>query len=353
MSVKIGNAKYGGTKKQYFKLKEGASTFRILPPLGDLADDGVWSQYYRVHYGYTNSAGKSRPFESSLVKSQKGEVEIPDAAVDRFNKLKSRLDEALKAGDKKTADALKKLVGAKDSRYNLDNNHYMNAIDLQGNIGVLKLRHTAKKALDLLIRKLRDKGVDPLSQDNGRFFTFTRSGQGRETAFAVEVFKQAMQIQDVGEVEREVVHKLTPDIIQRLGTEAAQLDKLFKTPTAAQIDQIVNESNLQTGVSANIDEILGYKKEETAGDGDAEADEVESFTGNTTSTGAGGTAETQQPVATAPAPAPAAKPAAIVETKVETKPEPKKATPATAPTTTAQKVSEMSDDEFLDSLGLK
>ena len=257
--MKMGKAKYGGNKKAYFKLKEGDSTFRILPPLGDLADEGVWSLYYRVHYGYSNAAGKSRPFESSLVKNAKKMVEVPDAALERLEKLKAKYEEAKKAGDKKVTEMLGKLVSESKSKYNLDNNHYMNAIDTQGNIGVLKLRHTAKKALDVEIRKLREKNIDPLDPDSGRFFTFTRTGMGRETTFAVKVTTKTILVDGVGEVEQAIVHKLDEATIGRLKNEAAELQKLFKKPTAEQIDQIVAESNLQTGVSPNIDAILGYE----------------------------------------------------------------------------------------------
>lgn len=340
--MKLGKAKYGGQKKQYFKLKEGASTFRILPPMGDLADEGVWSLYYRVHYGYTNAAGKSRPFESSLVKNQKKMVEVPDAAVERLDKLKAKLDEAQKNKDTKVAEMLLKLVGGQKSRYNLDNNHYMNAIDTQGNIGVLKLRHTAKKALDVLIRELRDKNIDPLDPDNGRFFTFTRSGMGRETTFAVKVATKTIFVDGVGEVEQAIVHKLDEATIARFKNEAAELQKLFKKPTAEQVDQIVAESNLQTGVSPNIDAILGYKVEEAAGDGDAEDGTDE--------------AEATQAVLEAAAPAPEVKAepktAPIVETKAEAKAETKKAAPATPAPTTAQNIAEMSDADFRKSLGL-
>lgn len=343
--MKLGKAKYGGQKKAYFKLKEGKSTFRILPPMGDLADEGVWSLYYRVNYGYVNSADKSRPFESSLVKGNKGMVEIPDAAVERFDKLKARYEEAKKAGDKKSEELLGKLVGTQKARYNVDSNHYMNAIDTQGNIGVLKLRHTAKKALDVVIRELRDKNVDPLSEDNGRYFTFTRTGMGRETTFAVSVHKQTMLIDGVGEVERDVVHKLDADIVARFKNEAAELQKLFKKPTAEQIAQIVAESNLQTGVSPNIDKILGYKEEETAGDGEAEESQE-----------AAEVAVAQQVLKAEPEYAPkvstkaetttqSVTPTAEVTTKVETK-------PATAAPTTAKKIADMSEDEFMSSLGI-
>lgn len=339
--MKLGKAKYGGNKKQYFKLKEGQSTFRILPPMGDLADEGIWSLYYRVHYGYTNAAGKSRPFESSLVKNAKKMVESPDAAVERLDKLKAKYDEAKKNKDTKVVEMLGKLVGEGKSRYNLDNNHYMNAIDTQGNIGVLKLRHTAKKALDVLIRELRDKNIDPLDPDNGRFFTFTRSGMGRETTFAVKVATQTILVDGVGEVEKATVHKLDEAIIGRLKNEAAELQKLFKKPTSAQVEQIVAESNLQTGVSPNIDEILGYQTQDAAGDGDAESEELTGETGSDTPPPPEEYVAKEEP-----------KPAAMVETKAEAKAETKKAAPATPAPTTAQKVAEMSDAEFRKSLGL-
>lgn len=349
--MKLGTARYGGQKKQYFKLKEGASSFRILPPLGDLADEGIWSMYYRVHYGYTNAAGKSRPFESSLVKNNKTKmIEVPDAAVERLDKLKAKLEEAQKAGNKKVSEELLKLVGGQKSRYNLDNNHYMNVVDSQGNIGILKLRHTAKKALDLVIRELRDKNIDPLSVDNGRFFTFTRTGMGRETSFAVKVTTRTITVADVGEVEQAIVHKLDESIIVRLKNEAAELQKLFKKPTAEQVAQIVAESNLATGVSPNIDEILGYQTQEAAGDGDDTTGAEDTASTEQAAVIAANEAATKVETKTEPKVSP------IVETKVvTTEVETKKTTvtPATVAPTTAQKVADMSDDEFLNSLGLK
>ena len=351
--MKIGKAKFGGQKKKYWKLKDGESTFRILPPLGELADDGKWSVYYKVHYGYKNAEGKSRPFQSSLlVNRETKEVESGDAAQERIDKLKGELDKAKAAKDKKTVDGLLKFVGGAKSMYNLDSNHYLNAIDEQGNIGVLKLRHKAKLALDLIIRKLRDKGVDPLSVDNGRFFVFSRSGNALETTFNVAVKTQSIEVANVGTVEKEIVHKLSDDIIDRLGDEAAELQKLFRSPTAEQVEQIVRESDLKTGISPNIDAILGIKsKGVAASEGEEEEYVDEEAEG------------TEAAVEAAPAPAAApvtAKAEPKAETKVESplaaaKTEAKapetKAAPA-APQTSAEKVADMSDDEFLKSLGL-
>lgn len=350
MAIKLGEAKFG-SKKQYFKVKDGSQTFRILPPMGDLADEGVWSKYYRINYGYVNADNKSRPFESSLVKNNKSKmVEVPDAAVERFDKLKASYETAHKAGDQKTKDALLPLVGGPKSRYNVDSNHYMNAIDLQGNIGILKLRHKCKQQLDIAIRELRDKGVNPLSVDNGRFFVFTRTGTRNETAFTVKVYQQTMNIEGVGEVNRDVVHKLDEAVINRLESEAGELNKLFKKPSAAQIAQIVKESDIKTGVSPNIDSILGFSKDEATGDAEAGSDEGE----------ADPVAAALAEVKAAPAPkaepkkaekkAETAAPSTPTPTAVETT---QAAAPAAiAPQTTSEKVADMSDSEFLASLGI-
>jgi len=51
MSIKIGKAKFGAQNQQrkYFKLKDGEQAYRILPPLGELADQGRWSIFHSVH----------------------------------------------------------------------------------------------------------------------------------------------------------------------------------------------------------------------------------------------------------------------------------------------------------------
>lgn len=331
--MKIGKSKYGGQQKKYWKLKDGESVFRILPPLGELADDGKWSIFYKIHYGYKNAEGKSRPFQSCEVKNRKGMAEVGDSALDRINLLKGKLEAAKVAKDKKAQDTLLKLVGGAKSIYNLDSNHYLNAIDEQGNIGVLKLRHRAKLALDATIKELRDKGIDPLSVDNGRFFSFRRSGNALDTSFQVTVKKQVLNVEGVGQVEKDLVHKLTQDIIDRLRSEAAELNKIFKAPTAEEVAQIVKASDLVTGTTPGIDEILGVGKGNTQSQTEEVVEEEES------STAAPVSVETWVQIT----PAATAK----VETKVTPKVEVVSKTQ-----TTAEQVSDMSEDEFLASLGL-
>jgi hypothetical protein len=256
--MKIGKPKYGNdfVPTKYWKLKDGESTYRILPPLGELADDGIWSIFYKVHYGYRNSQGRMRVFQSSLVQNRKTKMtEVPDAAIERIDKLRAELEKAKAAGAGPAINKFKELLQI----YNLDNNHYVNAMDMQGNIGVLKLRHRAMKALEATIKKLNVDNVDPLSPEDGRFFTFTRSGNGLDTTFQVGVAQESFDVPNVGKVKRDIVHRLTPEVISRLGREARELHKLFKKPTAEEIARIVKESDLETGKSRAVDEILDVR----------------------------------------------------------------------------------------------
>jgi hypothetical protein len=239
-------------KKNRYSMEDGDVVFRILPqPKGTNAQRSPqWSEYHSLHFGYKNSEGKSRPFRSTLVKKNK-EVVVGDPALERLNELKAKLEQAPPGTP--LAAKLQGLVGFQGT-YNVDNNHYMNVIGLDGNIGVLKLRYTAKQALDAEIAKLRAAGVDPLSFDNGRFFVFSRSGKFRDTTFTVRPYTE--QVDAV--TSRQVVHKVTAEILARLETEGFDLtsDEVAFKVTIDEIKQIVDQSDLLTGKSPAVDRII-------------------------------------------------------------------------------------------------
>lgn len=346
MAVTVGGADGGYTKKKTFKIKDGDNVYRILPSLGfnGKAPDGKPFKFYNVHFGYKAPDGKMRVFQSPEVKNRDTKmIERNDPAKERIEKLKAALEKAKEAKDKNTVDRLAPLVSGQKPLYNLDNNHHCNAINQTGEIGVLKLRHKAKLALQAVVDQLRKKGVEPLGADNGRYFVINRTGTGLETTFTVTVLKRSVTI-DGQEFEQDVVHKLTPDIIARLDTEAADLDNLYVRPSSEDVARIVAESELSTGKSPNIDAIL--KAKATA------VQQVE---------------ETDEPEAEEPA-TPAATlsvaPVATATVATATQPAPQQTlsqpTPTPAPTVTVQvqaptpapkPVAEQTDEEFLKSLG--
>lgn len=361
--------KSGFTQKKYFKLKDGSSTFRLLPPMEELGNVGKgkdWSKFYKVHYGYKNSAGKLRVFQSSLVENRKTKmIEVPDAALQRIKDLKAKLEEAKEAKNTAVIEKLGKLVSGQKPMYNLDGNHYINAIDSQGNLGVLKLRHRAFKALEEEIKKLEKKGIDALAINNGREFVFTRSGSGLDTTFKVDVGQETLNIEGVGQVNRDKVSNLSEDLLSRTENECADLTKLFRALTAEEIERVVKASDLLTGNSPVIDELFDAKGDTNGSDegddgDDSGSDDSGSKPDNSAQEAAAAKAAQEAKTASDKAAADAkAKADAEAKAKVEAvKAEAAKteSTPKVEVTsssqTTSEVVSDMSDDEFLKSLGL-
>ena len=334
MKISNGRSKQK-TNRKYFKLKDGEQVYRILPGLGDLADSNKWSVFYSVHYGYKTSDGKNRPFLSTEVKDRKSNtITVVDAAKDRLNQLKNEYEKAKKSGNEALINKLGKLVG-QGGVYNLDNNHYLNVIDANGNIGVLKLRHKAKLALEAEIKKLEANNVYPLSPEDGRFFIFTRTGMGRDTTFSVNVLKEKIKVEGIGQVERDVVHQLDDSILGRLENEAAQLNKLFKPISASDVEQIVKTSDLMTGHSSHLDAMFDNSAS-AAPAVEESLDELEPD------------AE-EEVAAPAPAPAPkAAAPQATVAPAATLAQEAKSAkTTVKISSAAPSAITEMSDDDFL------
>jgi hypothetical protein len=342
--MKIGKAKFGGQYQQrkYFKMKEGSQAFRILPPLGELADSGRWSFFHSVHYGYKTSDGKQKPFLSSEVKNRQSHmIEVPDAAKERIASLKAKLEEAQKNDNKPVFEKLNVLVGP-TGMYNLDNNHYLNVVDAQGNIGVLKLRHKAKLALDVEIKKLNAEGIDPTSLENGRFFIFNRCGMGRDTTFSVSVLKEKLTVAGVGVVERDVVHVVDEEMKNRFSTEAQELANIFKRFTAEEVSKIVSTSDLMTGVSTYLDELF-KKSGATAQVFEEALDQPDYDTAPTV------TATPTTLSVAPPTPSPLLYTAASAVSPVKVAPKAPVA-PKITPKSTAAVVTEMSDTDFLSAL---
>jgi hypothetical protein len=352
--MKTGKANYtsGGQqfkKKNHYDLKKGDVVARILPPIGANADKGVWSRYHAVHFGYKNMEGKFRIFESPLVKNNKTKmIEVPDAALERLTSLKAKLEEARATGNGPLMAKLNVLVGLKGV-YNVDSNHHMNVILLDGSIGELKIRYKAKLALDVEIKKLQDKGVDPLSLDDGRFFVFSRNTAGKDTTFNVSVYKETVEIPGMGKLERDVVHKITPEILARLETEAFDLDNIFNKPTSEEVAQIVAESDLLSGKSPACNRIFddrwkaNRKAAETAQD-----DQQDDTSDVTTPLSAPPVTSTTSSATTSSATTSNGTVAAILApaTPVVT------AQSAPAAKTQAAAIDEMSDEEFFKTIGV-
>lgn len=257
--MKIGSPKYEQSKKNYFNFKKNQNTFilRVLPPMGDLADAGKWSVYHRVEFGYSGTDGRMRPFLSPRVVNYSGMVEVESEAHKRREKIKTQQAQAKLEGNLNLVEQCTKML----QKYNQDAKHHLNAVDLQGNIGLFKIGHKGFQALKAEVDRLRSEGIDPIGVDNGRFFVFTRSGTGRDTLYTVNEYKQKQEIDTPsGRVVAMVdfPHRLTDTILSKLSTSAFELDKIYPSVTPEEEYRIVHE-----GASA-VDQILGRKSKTDA-----------------------------------------------------------------------------------------
>lgn len=275
--MKVGNARYGAkSEKKYFKIKDGDNIFRLLPPVGDLAERGIWSKYYRVEWGYKDSRGKNRPFQDCReVNRQTKMVEVESAAHlyrEKLNAGKEALFKSKKEG-KPVSDEMLKKATEMCERYNVESKYYVNAISLQGEIGLLKIGYKAFISLKEEIDRMRSRGVDPLSVDNGRFFNFRRSGKGRDTIYQITEYLENGEAVVNGKnkiIQMEKVHVLDDSILSRLDAEAFHLDKLYPMLTAEQVEEIVrlgsvavdkyltknNDSSSEEEIPENSEEVM-------------------------------------------------------------------------------------------------
>lgn len=255
MTVKIGKPKYEQGSRNYFAFKKNQNSFvlRVLPPMGDLADSGKWSIYHRVEFGYKTTDGKLKPFLSPRVVNYNGMVEQESETHKRREQIKSQLEQAKKSGNSELVEQCNQML----MKYNQDAKHYMNVVDLQGNVGLFKLGHRGFQALKAEIDRLRSEGVDPIGVENGRFFVFSRSGKGRDTLYTVVEYKQKQEVTNNDGskmvVDASYPHAITDSIMAKLETDAFELDKVYPTVTPEEEYRIVHE-----GPSA-VDQILGSK----------------------------------------------------------------------------------------------
>ena len=272
--MKLGKTKLSGERKEIFTIKDGDNLYRPLPPMGKLADAGVFSRYFRVVWGYRDSQGKLRPFISPRVQNFKTKmIDVDCAAFNRVETLKLELTESTKeakalaaAGTQIPEELKKKLENLNESvgrkgRFNIDSKHHLNVFSKEGKIGCLKLAGRGMTAMRALFKTLEGKDVDPSAVENGRFININRQGMGLDTVYTVSELKEQVQTEEYGLVEKALPHGLTDSIIGRLSAEAYELDEIYPTPTEAEVKLLIEtfeRSELEAGLL--VDKLFGSRE---------------------------------------------------------------------------------------------
>lgn len=226
------DSQYEGFK--YFKLRtpdikknetETTLVLRLLPSMKSYRDSGEWKFYYGQHYGYAGvnprdpSRPRARPFACIQKKNKNKEIVVACPKCTQMAKFearkKAREDELAKqhgVGDDKEArgsadfynikreDAKHKQVADWLGKHNCDKKFWINAMDKDGNFGVLQLSYTTTtEKLIPLLKKLSsgdetgDK-VDAFDPGSGMWLKFTRSGRAPRVIDNITVFEDFVEV---------------------------------------------------------------------------------------------------------------------------------------------------------------
>lgn len=247
-TVAIGTPSYGGKKKENSRLKDGDNIYRILPPLGELAAEGVWAVYECLHWGFKGTKGmrpfrciQKKDFNTKMVKVQCPECDriAEKLAVVEDTKAKLKAD----GKSKEFIDEHVKPLTDWLYSHNLDKKWYVNALTMDGKITRLAIPHKMYVQLQEKITELvTKKGIDPIAVDGGVWFNLKRTGMGNQTAHSVSVEEETVMAEVNGKKTPLPMIKqapLTQEIINRLGAEAHDLKNSFRTLSFDDIKRLV------------------------------------------------------------------------------------------------------------------
>ena len=200
MTQGFGKARYGsGAGIRFFDLKtdrKGGTvsyTYRLFPPMKALINNPKgWAVYYGLHFGYDGidkfniGKVKARPFKCIEEKNFKTGMIVkgcPECQriVSTLAEFEGKVAKA-KSDTSFTAQmvsAVEDEVVAWKKKHNCDRKWYLNAMNPQGEFGVLRMSHDVKKLLEAKIQEVKERyHIDPLDPTEGVWFRFTRIGAG-------------------------------------------------------------------------------------------------------------------------------------------------------------------------------
>ena len=205
----FGVAKYGGGggfKTWDLKTdKTGGTliyTFRILPPMKSLAQEGKWALYHGTHFGYAgvdkkdSTKTKQRPFkcieERDFRKNNMITKACPECQLVAGKKAELEAKEIQVKANIQNTEAIVKELLAEDREWlyshNCQRQWHMNVMSPQFEFGVLRMAHEVKKLLEEKIKECKKNwGVDPTDLNSGCWFQFKRVGAKMAVQTTVEL----------------------------------------------------------------------------------------------------------------------------------------------------------------------
>lgn len=259
--------------------EDGAKTVRLLPPMKSLKESGNYGVYHKQHYGYAvpdpKDATKTRmrPFlcieeknENKMTVVSCPECRHVEAVTQKMKDdiaqiMKDQMDEgatreqaevAAKEATQETADWLR--------AHNLDQKWFIPVMLEDGSMGILKIPHAGKKAIEKARKALReDESRDLLDIDGGAWLKISRTGSGRSTEYDAVVVKHTVTL----EGQKVTVTKPAPLSNENLRAALALPDvnnsSIVRRLTTEQIRMLAEGGGTPDEVSAVLN--LGQKEE--------------------------------------------------------------------------------------------
>jgi hypothetical protein len=159
-----------------------------------------------------------------------------------YEKLKAQYDNAKNRGY--SQEQLNEFFLKAVKPFQCDKKYYLNAINQQGEIGILAISYKSFQAMKAVMIEQSQKGFDPTAKV-GCFLNFKKIQAYKgdpQTNYSVEIATEEFADAQGNRFQRVKMHELTPDVINRLQTEAKDLNSLYKSLTPEQLEILVKTS---------------------------------------------------------------------------------------------------------------
>ncbi len=208
-------------------------TFRLLPPVNG---DSAWRRFAALHWGYStvrrgnNGKDYNSPRLLACVEikdRQTREIIRPCDECNLISTVQAKLRSLEVARDSKAIPPAEfEKAAAREKamlrEHNLMKRYYMNALNLQGELGLLDIGTLANRALTEAIDKVLARGIDPLDPAQGVWFTFSWNTKVKPPTYSCEPVVE--NINHNGSIlEKIKTAPLTPEQMQTLPNECWDL----------------------------------------------------------------------------------------------------------------------------------
>ncbi len=248
------------TNGRPFTIKDGDNKYRVLPPCGNLARDGIFGVKYNIHWGWNGEVNKWTTFSCIERSDYKTKVILQACpACDEYRRREKLMQAAKKDGESQglTGADLKEWLTPHTEwlrKHNVERKFNLNAMDETGSIKLLKIgvKHWHALREEVGILAARKIPIDAFSITQGVFFNFHRLHSGNDFLDTVKTVTESRIIEG-NSYETPKLAPLSEEVLRRARKEMKQLDNLSRTLTFSEIKRIV----VSGGNPQVVDEVFG------------------------------------------------------------------------------------------------